>query len=87
MDKIPYKSHTQIKIKISYHDDDSTEPKFINVELNGFSSDNGVEAELYLPDNEHDLILEHRVVYHGESFVREPKVPNFTSYLVKLKKL
>lgn len=70
-----------------YNDDDSAEPKFITLELDGFSSDNGVEAKIYLLDNEHDLTFVQRTVYLGERFIWEPSVPNFTSYLVKLKKL
>ena len=68
-----------------YNDDNSTEPKFIRLDIAGLSPDNGVEAEIYLLDAKHDLTLVQRSVIYGDRFVWEPSVPNFTCYLVKLK--
>ena len=70
-----------------YNDDDSTEPKFIKLELSGLASENGTEAEIYLLDADHDLTLVEKAVIYGDRFVWEPNVPNFTCYMIKLKKI
>jgi hypothetical protein len=70
-----------------YNDDNSTEPKFICLDIAGLSADAGVEAEIYLLDANHDLTLVQRSVIYGDRFAWEPSVPNFTCYLVKLKGL
>ncbi len=69
-----------------YNDDDSTEPKFIQLDISGLASEGGVEAEIYLLDANHDLTLIQKAVIYGDRFVWDPSVPNFTCYLIKLKK-
>jgi hypothetical protein len=69
-----------------YNDDDSTAPKFIRLDMTGFTSDCGVEAEIYLLDKDHDLTLVQKAVFFGDRFIWEPSIPNFTCYLIKLKK-
>ena len=70
-----------------YNDDDSTAPKFIRLDITGLSFENGVEAEIYLLDSDHDLTLIQKAVVYSDRFIWEPNVPNFTCYLIKLKKL
>jgi hypothetical protein len=74
-------------IMTHYNDDDNAEPKFIKLELSGLSSENGVEAEIYLLDADHDLTLVQKAVIYGDRFVWEPNIPNFTCYLLKFKKI
>jgi len=73
-------------VMTSYNDDDSTEARFLSLEMAGFSAENGTEAEIYLLDAAHDLTLMQRTVFYGDRFIWEPQVPNFTCYLIKLKK-
>ena len=69
-----------------FNDDDTTEPKTVSIELDGFGGENGTEIELYLLDETHDCEPVGRATYFGERFVPELILPNFTSYLLKLKK-
>ncbi len=69
-----------------FNDDDSTEKKTFSVELSGFGGDNGTVAEFYLLDDSHNLELVGKATYYGDRFVPELILPNFTCYLIKLKK-
>jgi len=69
-----------------FNDDDSTEDKFFKVEISGFGTDEGTEIEFYLLDESHSCELVGRTIYYGDKFTSEIKLPNFTSYLLKLKK-
>ena len=70
-----------------YNNDDENKGTEISINLSGFSSKNGIEASFYLLDNEHDLTLTDSIVYFGNKVILKRNLPNFTSYLVKLKKL
>jgi hypothetical protein len=70
-----------------YNDDDSTPSEFVTVDINGFSSEGGVEAKIYVLDGNHDMTLYESLVFFGDRFIWKPDMPNFTSYLIKLKKL
>ena len=70
-----------------YNNDDENKGAEISIDLGGFSSENGVEVSFYLLDNEHDLTLTDSIVYFGNKVILKRNLPNFTSYLVKLKKL
>ena len=70
-----------------YNNDDATEGKTFSVDLSGFCGENGTEAEFYLLDETHDLELVGKATYYGDRFVPEFILPNFTSYLIKLKKI
>ena len=70
-----------------FNDDDKADPKFVKLDLSGLESENGVEAEIYLLDADNDLELVQKATIYGDRFVWEPNVPNFTCYLVKLKKI
>ncbi len=67
-----------------FNDDDSTEASTVSVELTGLGESS--EAEFYLLDSEHDLTLAQRVTFSGDRFVWEVEIPNFTCYLILLKK-
>ena len=69
-----------------YNDDDETAPQTITVALAGFGADDEITAELYLLDATHDLELVGSFTYRGDRFSLSLPVPNFTSYLLKLKK-
>ena len=53
----------------------------------GLAAENGVEAEIYLLDADHDLALVQKAVIYGDRFIWEPQVPNFTCYLLKFRKI
>ena len=74
-------------IMTHFNDDDRTDSKFIKLDISGFSSENGVEAEIYLLDADHELTLIQKAVIYGDRFAWAPNVPNFTCYMIKLKKI
>jgi len=74
-------------IMTHYNDDDNAAPKFIKLDMVGLAAENGVEAEIYLLDADHDLALVQKAVIYGDRFVWEPQVPNFTCYLLKFRKI
>ena len=70
-----------------FNNDDADEGTELSLDLQGFSSENGTEATIYLHDKENDLQPVESILYYGEKIVIKRKIQNFTSYLVKLKKL
>ena len=70
-----------------FNNDDADEGAELSLDLRGFSSENGVEATVYLHDEENDLQRVESIVYYGEKIVIKRPLPNFTCYLLKLKKL
>ena len=66
-----------------YNDDDAAEAKTVTVELAGL--DDKTEAEVYLLDGDHDLSLMQKFTFAGD-FAWEIEVPNFTCYLILLRK-
>lgn len=71
---------------VHYNNDDATEPKTITLDLSGFGSNKGTELEVYLLDENHTLEKIQTLTYFGDRFIFENKIPNFSSYLLKLKK-
>lgn len=69
-----------------FNDDDSTQPITLELDLNGFGGSTGTEVEVLVLDEEHDLELVQKITYWGEKIRLQLTLPNFTSYLVKLKK-
>ncbi|MBQ7322423.1 MAG: hypothetical protein IJW99_10025 [Clostridia bacterium] len=70
-----------------FNDTDKTEPKEITLDLSGYGGEHGAELEIYLLDEDHDLTLRESIVFYGNRLVWKTQVPNFTSYLLKLKRL
>ena len=70
-----------------YNNEDTTEPKTVTLELSGFGGENGTALEVYLLDENNDLEKVQTLTFFGERFIFENKVPNFSCYLLKLKKL
>ena len=66
-----------------YNDDDTAEAKNITVELTGL--DGRTEAEIYLLDENHRLTLTQKLTFSGD-LAWEVEIPNFTCYLILLKK-
>ena len=52
----------------------------------GFGGENGTEVEIYRLDDTHDSDLIGKVTYYGTRFSLDLITPNFTAYLLKLKK-
>ena len=69
-----------------YNDEDTTPPKTVTVELSGLGGENGTEAELYVLDETHDLTLAEKITFFGDRLIWEKEIPDFTCYLIKLKK-
>ena len=69
-----------------FNDDDSTKPQKFTIELCGFGSECGTELELYLLDESHNVESVLSLTYFGERFDLTLDLPNFTSYLIKMKK-
>ena len=70
-----------------YSDDDEKGEVEVEVDLSGFSSESGCVIEYYLLDGAHDLELVGKATYYGERFAPVFKMPNLSSYLIKIKKL
>ena len=68
-----------------YNNDDKHEGTQISVDIRGLSCKNGAEAEVYLLDRDHDLTLTDSIVYYGDKITVRRPLPNYTSYLVKIK--
>lgn len=69
-----------------FNDDDAAPAETVLVEMNGFGSEAGVEVEVFVLDDVRNLESAGRMTYYGDRFAIEMAVPNFTSYLLKLKK-
>lgn len=69
-----------------YNNDDTAAPIQITVDLQNFGAESGVCIEYYLLDEKHDLTLVGEGTYYGNRFAPKLTLPNFTSYLIKLKK-
>jgi hypothetical protein len=69
-----------------YNDDDGTEPKTASVDLSGFGFDDGAEVEWFLLNEEKNLESEGKMTYYGDRFGFELVLPNFTCYLIKIRK-
>ncbi len=67
-----------------YNDDDATEATTVSVALTGLGE--RTEAEIYLLDDDHRLTLTQKMTFAGDRFEWETEVPNFTCYLILLKK-
>lgn len=70
-----------------YNNDNSTQEVKIKVNVNNFNSESGIVAEYYLLDEENDLELVREETFLGNCFAGILKLPLFSSYLIKLKKL
>jgi hypothetical protein len=67
-------------------DDDHTAEDFL-LDLRGFASESGVELELFVLDESNDLTPAGKLIYYANRIAPTLTLPNFTSYLIKLKKL
>jgi hypothetical protein len=68
-----------------YCDDDDKEKLDVKIDLSGFGAKEGSEIELYLLDGDHDLELVSSSTYFSDRFITTLNMPNFTSYLIKIK--
>ena len=68
-------------------DDDAKADEKFSIDLSGFGAKDGVQTEYYLLDASHDLEPVSTQTYFGDRFTPTLDLPNFTSYLLKLKKL
>jgi hypothetical protein len=69
-----------------FNDDDHAEAKSFSIDVEGFGTDAGTDVEIYLLDDTHDNRLVGKATYYGSRFSLELNFPNFTCYLIKLKK-
>ena len=67
-----------------YNDDDTEDAKEVTVSIGSLGA--RTEAEIYLLDAENDLTLTQTLVFSGDSLDWKLTVPNFTCYLILLKK-
>ena len=69
-----------------FNDDDSTAPVTVELDFRSFGCNDGTEIEILVLDETRDLVAINKSTYFGTRFVTELSFPNFTSYLIKLKK-
>ena len=70
-----------------FNDDDATSDKTFRVDLSGFGGERGAEIEIFVLDEAHDLAPVGKAVYFGNRYIVELTLPNYSSYLLKVKKL
>ena len=68
-----------------YNDDDSAEPMRVSIELCGFAKDSKTVASVYRVDDNKQYAFVENITFFGERLVIERDIPNYTSYLLKLK--
>jgi hypothetical protein len=69
---------------VRFNDDDEAEDKQVKIEIKGA---NGVVAEYYLLDENHDLELVREEIFGGDSFKTVLNFSKTSLYLIKLKKI
>ena len=69
-----------------FNNEDSTQEKTFTLELDGFGGDCDTEIEFYLLDETHNNELVRTETYRGDHLTLALTCPNFTCYLLKLKK-
>ena len=69
-----------------FKDDDEAEAKNFSIDIAGFGTDSGTDVEIYLLDGTHDNTLVGKATYYGNRFSLKLDMPNFTCFLIKLKK-
>ena len=80
------KSDTEAAVMFTRYNDEDIPNDTVKVDLCGFG-DNGTEVEVFILNEEHDLNTCFKATYYGEKFSVELSVPNYTSYLIKMKNL
>ena len=81
------KNETEAAVLLThFNDDDTAAAQSISVDLHGFGSADGVEMEVFVLDAARNLESVGKVTYYSDRFSMELTVPNFTMYLLKLKK-
>ena len=70
-----------------FNDDDNAEPKKAEIDLVNIGGEKGTDIELFVLDETHDCESVGKVTCYGERLTLELNFPNFTSYLIKLKKI
>ena len=69
-----------------FNDDDNAEPKKAEIDLVNIGGEKGTDIELFILDETHDCESVGKVTCYGERLTLELNFPNFTSYLIKLKR-
>ena len=69
-----------------FNDDDGAKEKTVSLDMTGFGSASGVEVEFFVLDETRDMKSVGKAVYYGDRFGGEIVLPNYTCYLIKLKK-
>ena len=70
-----------------FSDDDEKGMIEAEVDLSGFGAERGCEIEYYLLDESHDLEWVGKATYYGDRFIPAFRMPNLSSYLIKIKTL
>ncbi len=66
--------------------DENATPETVKVDMSGFSCENGVKAQYYLIDEEHNLELVKEEMLTGDSFAATVELPLYSSCLIMLEK-
>lgn len=69
-----------------FNDDDNALPVDCNIDISGFGGENGVEVEIFVLDKTKNLESAGKITYYSDKFGLHLNIPNFTSYLLKLRK-
>ena len=80
------KSDTEAAVMFTRYNDEDIPAESAKIELCGFG-DSGTEVEVFILDEKHDLESTLKATYYGYRFALELPIPNYTSYLIKMKKI
>ena len=81
------KSDTEAAIMLTRYNDEEIPSDNVKIDLCSFGDNNGTEIEIFVLDEARDLESTFKAIYYGDRFTVELPAPNYTSYLIKLKKL
>lgn len=69
-----------------FNDDDNAEPQQIKINIDNFSSADGVTAKYYLLDENNDMALVREEIFTGDKYSSILTLPLYGSYLITLEK-
>ena len=77
---------TEAAVMLTHYSDEEKDAVDVSLSLSSLGTDEGCEIEYYLLDQTHNLDLVFKATYYGDKFVPTLNMPNYTTYLIKVRK-
>ena len=81
------KSDSEAAVMLTRYNDEEMPKDTVSIDLCGFGGESGTNVEVFILDEEHDLETIFTATYYGERFELSLPAPNYTSYLIKMKRV